>query len=352
VGIIELRYELDKLVVPLCTLMNEVEYGTTFALYRDREDTIPLRGDGLKWINWKAEDERLIVEVDDDFLENDYIFEKLLVAFLYNLLDFGEFRLVSIDLSKSSYLQRANVRQQGVPKRSRLSRKDLMLGTILKPYYHLSLAEKIAMAKRLASMGVNLLKEDETFFASEAKLLEEARAIQATIEGSGTYIPNVTHYIHDYHIIEELLDSGVEIVMIDFLVTGFRPVFKLKHEFPEIRVWGHRVGYWPLEKFISMKALGTLSVLSGIDFLHIGTPANKREARNKLQLASQLLTIKPQFIPVFTKTTPDILPELVNLFDSTAVFMACGYFRDGRGMISWENVLEWVAVARSAKSEI
>jgi len=345
-GVITLKYNLDRLIVPIGTLMNEIEYGTTFALYRDREDTIPLQGSGLRWTSWKTEGKSLIIEVNDDFLENDYIFEKLLVVFLYNLLDFGELRLISIDLSKSCYLQRANAHQQKVPKCFRLLRKDSMLGTILKPYYHLSLAQKIEMAKKFTSMGINLLKEDETFFASEARLLEEARAIQATIEGNGNYIPNVTHYVHNYQVIEKLLDSGIEIVMIDFLVTGFRPILGLKQKFPEICIWGHRVGYWSLEKFISMKALGTLAVLAGVDFLHIGTPTNRKDSKDRLQLVSCLRTIKPQFVPVFTKTTPEILAEIVSLFDGTTVSMACGYFRDDRGTINWEKVQGWVAAAQ------
>ena len=345
-GLITLKYDIGRLVVPPSIVMNEIEYGTTFALYHDREKIIPLLGSGLQWISWEMENTTLILKVDDDFLGNDYVFEKLLVAFLHNLLDFGELRLVSIDLSDSFYFQYIND-QYRVPKYFQVPRKNLLLGTIFKPYYHLSLVEKIEMVKRFTDMGIDLIKEDETFFASENKLLQEARAIQSAIQRRGHYIPNVTHYVHDYQIIEKLLNSGIEIVMVDFLVTGFRPILRLKQKFPEICVWGHRVGYWALAKFISMEVLGTLAVLAGIDFLHIGTPNNDKDAENSLQLVSRLRNMRPQFAPVFTKTTPEILRGMAGMFDGTTVFMACGYFRDEQTTaIDWEKVKTWASSAK------
>ena len=346
-GIITLKYNVNRITVPIDMLVNELEYGSTFALYRDREDIIFLQGNRMQWVRWKMEGKSLTVEVDENFLENDYIFEKLLVAFLYNLLDFGELSLVAIDLAKSSYLQHNNACQKALPKYFRRPAKRSILGTILKPYYHLPLKEKIGIAEKFVSMGIELLKEDETFFTSETRLLEAARAIQSTIEGSGNYIPNITHYVHNYRIIESLLNFGIEIVMVDFLVTGFRPIHRLKQKFPEIGVWGHRVGYWPLERFISMKALGTLAVLAGVDFLHIGTPNNSIDVKDRLQLVSCLRAIKPQFVPVFTKTTPEVIREIVHLFNETTIFMACGYFRDHKGTINWGNVQEWITIAQS-----
>jgi ribulose 1,5-bisphosphate carboxylase large subunit-like protein len=228
--------------------------------------------------------------------------------------------------------------------------KDSILGTIFKPYYHLSLSEKTDMAVRFVDMGLNLIKEDETFFASVSRLLKEAQAIQSAIEGRGTYVPNVTHYIHDYRTIEKLLDSSIRIVMVDFLVTGFRPIFNLKQQFPEICVWGHRVGYWTLERFITMKALGTISVLSGLDFLHIGTPGNVKNAVDKLHLLSSLRAVNPELIPVFTKTTPEVLSETMNVFNNTTkVLMACGYFRKEEGKINWERVQRWITTARNVQ---
>ena len=345
-GTVILRYSFNKLIIPFDTLANEIEYGTTFALYRDREDIIPLRGDGLQWISWRVEDKNFIIEVDDVFLEEGYIFEKILVTFLYNLLDFGMLQLISIDLSKSSYSSNINAHQKVIPKYFRRLAKNSILGTILKPYYHLSLKQKIKMAERFTYMGIELLKEDETFLVPESRLMKEAEAIQSAINGSGYYIPNITHYIYNYRVVEKLLKLGIELIMVDFLVTGFRPIFNLKQKFPELSVWGHRVGYWSLKKFISMEAIGILAVLAGIDFLHVGTPKNEKEAKDKLQLVSKLQTIKPQFIPVFTKTTPEILQEILSQFNGTTVSMACGYFRNDEGLIDWDKVQKWIKSAR------
>lgn len=347
-GTIRLKYELCE-SIQYTILANEIEYGTAFALYHDREETIPLWGNELRWISLKKMDNFLVIDVDDDFLGKDYIFEKLLVAFLYNLLDFGELRLISIDISNSSYFRQIKSQQIAPIYFQKTSQKKPLLGTIFKPYYHYSLRDKIKMAEKFTAIGINLLKEDETFFVSKEELLREAQIIQSIIKGNGNYIPNITHYVHDYYFLERLLDSGIEIVMVDFLITGFRPILRLKQKFPEICVWGHRVGYWTIERFISMDALGVLALLSGIDFLHIGTPNNKKEEGEKLQLISFLRSINPWFVPVFTKTTPEILMEISYLFDGTVALMACGYFRDDRGAINWGKVQEWVFAAQSVE---
>ena len=276
----------------------------------------------------------------------DCFFEKILAAFVYNLLDFGKLCLLSIDLVTSSILDQLHHANEKSNKYiSILQKNEQLLGTIFKPYYHLELPQKVDMAKRFFDAGLNLIKEDETYIVPKPKLLLEAKTIQMSISGQGNYIPNVSHYIYDYRLIEKLLQNGIKIVMVDFLVAGFRGIYILKEKFPEILLWGHRVGYWSIEKFISMKALGTLAVLAGIDFLHIGTPINREDTQNKLELVSYLRTVKPQFVPVFTKTTPEILLEIMNLFDGKTAPMGCGYFRKDRGTINWENVMEWVAVA-------
>ncbi len=53
--------------------------------------------------------------------------------------------------------------------------------------------------------------------------------------------------------------------------------------------------------------------------------------------------ISPVSRAVFTKTTPEIIPPLINNFRGNAVVMGCGYFRttDGEN-IDYERVKEWV----------
>lgn len=345
---ITLKYELDNISVSLDVLINEIEYGTTFALYGCREETIPLAFGQPLWLRVFAEDKIVSIEIEDSFLEIECFFEKLIVAFLYNLLDFGNLRLISIQLSQSiiSTLCR---HQHLIPKYHHVHRNDLLLGTILKPYYHLTLTEKLKMISTFLNYGLNIIKEDETYLVPKKRLREEVNAIQGLVKNLGIFVPNITPYIYDYLFIEELLSYGIEIAMVDFLVTGFRSIYDLKLKFPELRIWGHRVGYRSVEKFLSMEALSTIAALSGIDFLHIGTPVNRDSAIKKLQLVTRIRPINSRFIPVFTKTSPDILTNLVDLFDDQAVLMACGYFRDSKGAINWENVQKWVSVAHNAR---
>jgi hypothetical protein len=288
-----------------------------------------------------------VIEVDDAFFDCECLFEKLFTAFVYNLLDFGDVRLISIDVSNSSFGDKRAGHQELENDSDNTPFQSLVLGTIFKPYYHLSLRDKVDMAAKFIDVGLDLIKEDETFFASSHRLAKETKVIQNAIAGSGIYVPNVTHYVQDYHLIEQLQNVGVKIVMVNFLVTGFRSVINLKRRFPELSVWGHRVGYWIIERFISMEALGTMAALAGFDFLHLGTPRDKVEATAKRELLSRLKVLKSSFVPVFTKTTPEVLVQILNEFrDVPIVLMACGYLRDESGELNWERVHEWVTVAR------
>ena len=348
-GSVVIRYRLGKLKVLPSTLVNEIEYGSTFALYPGQEDIIPIFTGNLKWLSWEEKDRNLTIRVDDNFLEIDSLFEKITTAFLYNLLDFGEVQLLSIDLSDSSYFKLETIRKRETSQVLQLFNSDLMLGTIFKPYYHLSLHEKIALVEKFIGMGINIIKEDEIFLAPEEQLLDEAKSIQEVMGEHNLYIPNLTHQVNNYNLIEKLLDCGIKVIMLDFLVTGFRSILRIRQRFPELFLWGHRIGYITFERFISIAALGTLAMIAGIDFLHIGTPISNSDIRDKIYLVSHLRQINSSFIPVFTKTTPNLLPQLIRSFGKTAVFMACGYFRNEEGKaIDWARVKEWVSKTKNA----
>lgn len=350
-GFVILKYKLDRLKVSPATLVNEIEYGSTFALYPDREEIIPNTTGYLKWLSWEEKNKNLIIRVDDSFLEIDSIFEKLLIVFFYNLLDFGDIQLLSIDFSGSSYLTHTGIYQQPTPQIWQLCSKHLMLGTILKPYYHLSLSAKIRLIEKFIGKGISIIKEDETFLVSTEQLLEETKSIKKAMGEHGIYIPNLTHQVCNYDLIEKLFNCGTRVIMIDFLAIGFRNVYEIKRRFPELCVWGHRVGYMTLERFISMNALGSLALLAGIDFLHIGTPNNENDILDRMYMVSKLRQIHPTFIPVLTKTTPALLPQLIKSFGNTSVYMACGYFRKSDGItIDWIKVEEWVSSAENAKN--
>ncbi|GHT69785.1 hypothetical protein AGMMS50239_37150 [Bacteroidia bacterium] len=191
------------------------------------------------------------------------------------------------------------------------------------------------------SHGINILKNDECYLKSKQDIFEESQFLMKHIEGKADFVPNITGYINDYEFIKQLIDIGIEIFMVNFLISGLNSVFHLKQKFPSIKIWGHRIGYIVIEKYVSMQVLGVLALLAGIDYLHVGTPTGK-EIDEKNNMLKKLQIISPDFYPIFTKTTPEIIKCLLPVFDSKSIYMACGYFRNQNGEIIERNIDEWI----------
>lgn len=335
-GYIALNYSYDKGIrISLKSLIEEVEYGSTFAMYNTYEEIIPCASDDLRWVEWNAHDGILSVHIDDDFWREEFFFEKFLTIFVFNFLDFGHLKLEHIDIQRSEL---KNGIQSSVP--LKMPRGKYLLGSIFKPYYHLPLKEKEKQAQLMIENGINVLKNDECFFGTKSDMLKEASNMAQIVTGEAYYVPNITSYINDDGFIEQLMNTGVEISMVDFLVTGFRPIYQLKKKFPHLRIWGHRIGYATLQKHVSMQALSILALLSGIDMLHIGTPTVS-VLQEKSEMVTELKALKASFLPIFTKTTPEVINALLPIFEDKAIYMACGYFRNKEGYIDWNSVRKW-----------
>ncbi|MDR2407140.1 MAG: ribulose 1,5-bisphosphate carboxylase [Bacteroidales bacterium] len=334
-GFIKLTYNISNPIVSLDSIIQEIEYGSTFALYQDKEDIIVHQGKSFQWIDYFVQDDEIKIIIQDDFFHPYFFFEKFMTVFVYNLLDFGRIYLKEIDISSSVF-------RNQIQKNNPLDKygQEYLKGTIFKPYYHLSNNQKIEQAKIYISDGINILKNDECYMKSKQELFEESRLLMKHIEGKAYFVPNITGYISDYDFIKQLMDIGIKIFMVDFLISGLSPVFHLKQKFPVIKIWGHRIGYIVIEKYVSMQVLAVLSILSGINYLHIGTPTNK-ELEAKKDLVNNLWAINPDFLPIFTKTTPEIIENLLPVFCDKSIYMACGYFRNKKGEIIEKNVKEW-----------
>jgi hypothetical protein len=334
-GFIKLTYNVRNSIVQINSLIHEIEYGNTFALYRDREEIVVHRGKNFKWVDYSVCDNELTIKVDDTFFHLDFFFEKFLSVFVYNLLDFGNVYLKEFDISNSYY---AKLITTNTPIDN--YGQGYFRGTIFKPYYHLSNNQKIKQTEMFISNGLNVLKNDECYFKTKKELKEEVCLLIKHIDQKAHFVPNISGYINDYEFIKELIDMGIQILMVDFLISGFNSIFKLKQKFPSIKIWGHRIGYVSLEKFMSMQVLSMLAVLAGIDYLHIGTPVGENILEKSI-LVKQSTKIKPDFMPIFTKTTPDVIESLLPVFGNRSIYMACGYFRNKNGQILKENISEW-----------
>jgi hypothetical protein len=333
-GFIKLTYLIINPIISIESIVHEIEYGSTFALYHDREEVVHQDGN-LKWVTFSISNNKVVIIVNDTFFHMDFFFEKFMAIFIYNLLDFGNIYLDKIDISKSSF--------QNLVKSNGLIDKygqKYYKGTIFKPYYHLSNVQKIKQANMFISHGINLIKNDECYLRTKQEIIIETKTLITHIENKAHFVPNITGYINDYDFIKQLIDTGVKIFMVDFLITGLSTIFRLKQNFSSIKIWGHRIGYIVLEKYVSMQAIATLALLAGIDYLHIGTPTNKGIGEKEI-LIKELQKIKSDFLPIFTKTTPEVIDSLLPVCGENAIYMACGYFRNNKGEIIKNNIEKW-----------
>ncbi len=334
----------------LQAVVREIEYGNTFVIDGQKEKLVPIPGEKQEWVKVNSKSENhFSLSVNDAFFELDCFFEKVVTAFIFNFLDFGDIRLEAIDIKQSELQFNQQAKNSS---NNEIFAEFPALGTIFKPYYHFALKEKLRMASRLTEIGINVIKEDETYLVGKERILSEARQIQETMGEKAFYVPNVTSYVQDVDFIAVLTRIGIRIVMVNFLITGFRPIFHLKQQLLGLKIWGHRVGYKSLLDVVSMRALAKLSVLSGINYLHLGTTLKANQLVGQNELIGDLRQLNPGFLPIFTKTSPEIIPTLLSRLSSKLILMACGYFRsETTGHLDWERIRTWVERAKFEKKE-
>ncbi len=340
-GNIKLTYQQINGLVTAELVALEIEKGLTFELKKNGEEIIIPPLDNPCRVKWICDGDRITITVDDTFFNNHSFFDALLTTFIYNLQDFGKLRLESIEVVNSD-LDSCRLK----PKKT-LFGDEILLGTVLKPYY-MPLTEKLAIARKLASYGLNIIKEDETYLVSKEQIIADCQAFRAELSSDMVYVPNITSYVNDYSFIDQLMYRNIKIAMVNILVAGLGNISKLKMRFPELTIWGHRVGYTTIESVLSMRALAVIAVVAGIDFLHIGTPVKNEEIQNSSRIISNARGLNPNFRAIFSKTSPEVMRPLIRKFGSSSVIMACGYFRHNyRADLDFMRVEKWVKTARS-----
>jgi hypothetical protein len=344
VGVIRFKYDIHHLNVAVEQLVYELEYGNTFVLGENTEKVTTLKFGDLTWVDWQQDQNKLEIFVKDQFFSETDIFEKILTSFIYNLVDFGQIRLEKIDISQSIWKKLIELQNKSpqAQKHDELTH----FGTVIKPYYHTSLDERIALINKVASHNITFVKEDETYLLVPSALLDHTIRIKSAIGSEVHYVPNITTAVCEYGLVERLLNHQVNPMMVNILVAGFRNIQNLKEQFPELQLWGHRVGYNLLESHVSVRAFSQLCLLAGISFLHIGTPCSQAEAIKKNLMCHELNRDYPGFTPVFTKTSPEIV-SLIQLHDihHQKIIMACGNLRDETGRIDERKVAAWAEVS-------
>lgn len=321
-------------------VINEIEFGNTFALYKNREEIISVKGGKNRWVSLlDFTYNSFIIQIKKEFFTKDNFFELIMTSFVYNLIDFGNIKLDDIDISE--FINYNIISKE----KTNVFPHFPIFGTIFKPYYHLSLNKKMEFTRNFFNCGGNLIKEDETYLVSKTKILKEAKSIRSEMNDDGIYVPNVTPHLNDHKFILELYHSGIKVVMINFLITSLRSIYELKRKIPNISFWGHRVGYLSIKKYISMRALSKIVTLAGIDYLHIGTPTNKKDLDEKLELILSVKKTKKSFLPIFSKITPELIQYLVNAFGENIILMTCGYIRNNNGTdIDWEKTKNLIQI--------
>jgi len=342
-GEIRFKYSIDQMNVTIDQLIYELEYGNTFILGKNYEKMITLKLGELAWVDYDYHKNNLEIIVDDNFFSEDDIFEKIITSFLFNLMDFGDFHLDDLDFSESIW---ESMFIDHPPLLQPINTNFVFGGTIIKPYYHTSLDEKIDFIMKLAALGFSFVKEDETYLLDHITLKKNTIRINAELDKNIQYVPNVTSAVCEYKLIESLLNHKINTVMVNILVAGFRNIRKLKLKFPELNLWGHRVGFNLVEKHISVRTFSKLSLMAGISYLHIGTPISVAEALEKNILCNELFLIKPDFIPIFTKTSPEIIKLIEKYIVGKKILMACGYFRNGEGKIDYAKIKNWIGFVK------
>jgi hypothetical protein len=232
-----------------------------------------------------------------------------------------------------------------------------LLGSILKPSRLLSLAERCKQAWLLASRGLNLIKEDETYIQPNEVVIREAAEIQRHIsDHPALYVPNISacHISEDF--VAELGQSGVRIVMVNVMPCGWSWLTQLMALAPCLGIWVHRVGYQNVAATLGMRAVLRALRLAGADLVHIGTPWLYRqrdldEAKARADILSGLDSDQPGIVPVLTKTTIQTVPRLIECLGVDICLMACGAFRQS-GLIHRHLIDAWVATVRSMEATI
>lgn len=334
-------------------MVEDMLWGQTFRILPSKEVIVHLNTENIKGnVNTGKEMNQrqwFNVEVPCERFASNSITSMHIQAW-GNVLDYKGIRLESIDHDWVIGMR---------PKRSEDSRiksyeKKPLLATVLKPSWALSIQERIEIACDFVALGGDLIKEDETYIPPTERILQEAIEIQSALDslhsskrGLGIYVPNITSILGDKRALDQLANEGVHTGLVTFLLAGMDSIQDFAHNNRDWFIWGHRVGYESMHYSLSIMAMIQLGYAMGLSAVHIGTPyihqnesvAITNKAVEEVNRLSE--NGKDQYIPIFSKTTAEIIPTLISLFGCKCIMLACGEFRR-RGSLNEKLIVAWI----------
>lgn len=332
----------------------ELNRGLTFIVSQTDEKVVTIAGEWKGWVTTAIRGNNVYIYVDDGFFSS-CVLEQILTSLWANLLDFGEIRLEEFQLSDNlhAFLSSGNLNKQSIQKLVRIN--GPYFGTVFKPSFDLSFTEKLNIAEKFANIGGVFIKEDETYLIEKSRLLKESKFIQRAMNAVSNhcfYVPNVTPYLLDDNLFQELYEIGIRVVMVNYLIIGLPIVHKILKRNKKLLFWGHRVGYKSLQRYISMKVVALLATYSGMNIIHIGTPffSENNSVKECVTVLKSINKVNTGVIPVFTKASFHIISDLIKSFGKKIIIMAGGPVRT-KGHLDWKKMKRLIETIQNNRSQ-
>ncbi len=179
--------------------------------------------------------------------------------------------------------------KEGVRKLTKVKNRPFC-GTIVKPKVGLNPQEHAKVAYDAWAGGLDIVKDDEnlssmTFNKFEtriAKTLEARDKAQAETGEKKIYMPNITAETMKMLDRADYVKSlGGEYIMVDILTCGWAGLQTVRDAGFNMFIHAHRAGHAAFTRNpkhgISMKTIGKVARIIGVDQLHIGTAVGKME---------------------------------------------------------------------------
>ncbi len=227
--------------------------------------------------------------------------------------------------------------KEGVRKLTKVKERPFC-GTIVKPKVGLNPAEHAKVAYEAWAGGLDVVKDDEnlssmTFNKFEtriAKTLDARDKAQTETGEKKIYMPNITaETMKMLERADYVKSLGGEYIMVDILTCGWAGLQTVRDANLNMFIHAHRAGHAAFTRNpkhgISMKTIGRVARVIGVDQLHIGTAVGKMEGSAEDVTGSQkgleedMFGIKPVLSVASGGLHPGHTPDLVKILGKDIV---------------------------------